>query len=738
MKMVNEVRRDRATILVVDDTPENIDVLRGLLKSRYKVLVAINGEQALKRCFSDQPPDLVLLDVMMPGMDGFEVCRRLKAEPRTEGIPVIFVTAMNEVRDEVQGFEAGGVDYINKPVTPAVVLARVKTHLQLRSAYRFIRETFGRYLSDEIVDNLIDSPEGLKLGGEKRHLTIMMADLRGFTSIGERLPAETVVNMINIFLGQMTEVIQQHQGTIDEFIGDAILAIFGAPILREDDALRAVRCALDMQLAMQEVNRRYRQAGFPAVEMGIGINTGEVIVGNIGSSKRTKYGVVGRVVNTASRIESYTIGGQILVSESTKEECRGLLRIDGQMSVMPKGLSKAITIYDIGGISGDEPLQLPEPESTELIQLETPVDVRIIPLTGKHQADGFGGRILKLGRRDMEITADQPCSDFSDLRIMLLDAAGNILTKELYVKVIRQLDVDPAVFRAHATSLSPVAEKLFGMLGKSEGVQDPKPVRLLHMTDFHIYTDPGQMIKGICSNDSLAAVLTHARHHCADPDVIILGGDLAQDELPSTYKRLAAMLGHWSAPFMVTPGNHASLSALRNSLIPALKEVFSYSDCLVLSGWKVIALNSHERGSIGGLLADAELDRLEQLLAAKDHVHALIAIHHHPVDIGSRWLDNIGLNNQDRLWSVIDRFPQVRAMICGHIHQSLDVMHGNVRILGTPSTCMQFMPLQDEFCLDGLSPGYRWLELLPDGSINTAVERIPGFIPEDLQNNEPY
>jgi len=738
MNMEDEMRRERATILVVDDTPENIDVLRGVLKSRYKVQVAINGEQALKLCWSDQPPDLVLLDVMMPGMDGFEVCRRLKAETRTEGLPVIFVTAMNEVRDEVQGFEAGGVDYISKPVTPAIVLSRVKTHLQLRSAYRFIRDTFGRYLSDEIVDNLIDSPEGLKLGGEKRHLTIMMADLRGFTSIGERLPPETVVKMINIFLGRMTEVIQDYQGTIDEFIGDAILAIFGAPVLRDDDALRAVRCAVDMQLAMQDVNRQFVQAGFPAVEMGIGLNTGEVIVGNIGSSKRTKYGVVGRVVNTASRIESYTIGGQILVSESTKEECRELLRVDGQMRVMPKGLNEPITIYDIGGVCGDEPVQLPEPESTELMSLERPVDVHIMPLAGKHTADGFDGRILKLGQRDMEIMADQPCSDFSDLRLVLLNVAGNILTKELYVKVIRQIDVEPVRFQAHVTSLSPVAEKLFRMQGKNGAETVPKPVRLLHMTDFHIYTDPGRMIKGLCSNDSLAAVLAHAREHVSDPDVIILGGDLAQDELPSTYERLAAMLDNWSAPFMVTPGNHASLPALRDSLIPALKTIFSYSDCLIMAGWKVVALNSHERGSVGGLLAEAELDRLKQLLSVRDHDHALIAIHHHPVAIGSRWLDNIGLLNQDRLWSLIDRFPQVRAVLCGHIHQALDTMHGNVRILGTPSTCMQFMPLQDDFRLDGVSPGYRWLELLPDGTIHTAVERIAGFLPEDLQNNDPY
>ncbi|MFQ5345246.1 MAG: adenylate/guanylate cyclase domain-containing protein, partial [Mariprofundus sp.] len=630
--MAGGERQDRATILVVDDTPENIDVLRGVLKPLYKVQVAINGEQALKLCWSDQPPDLVLLDVMMPGMDGFEVCRRLKADSRSDAMPVIFVTAMNEVRDEVQGFEAGGVDYISKPVTPAIVLSRVKTHLQLRSAYRFIRDTFGRYLSDEIVDNLIDSPEGLKLGGEKRHLTIMMADLRGFTSIGERLPAETVVRMINIFLGRMTEVIQKHQGTIDEFIGDAILAIFGAPVLREDDALRAVRCALDMQLAMQEVNRRYIQAGFPTVEMGIGINTGEVIVGNIGSSRRSKYGVVGRVVNTTSRIESYTIGGQILVSESTREECRDLLRIDGEMSVMPKGLSEAITLYDIGGIHGDDPVQLPEPESEKLTRLEQPVEVRIMPLAGKHMANAFSGRILGLGRREMEIMADQPCSEFSDLRIILPDAQGNILTRELYVKVIRQIDADPVVFQAHATSIPPLAEKLFRALRGAGDEAHNKTVRLLHITDFHIYDDPQQIIKGVCSHDSLTAVSVHASRQFPDPDVIVLGGDLAQDELPSTYRRLAGMLGsYWSAPFMVTPGNHASLPALQSTLIPALEEVSGYSDCFDMAGWKVIALNSHEQGSVGGVLADAELDRLEQLLSERDQRHVLIAIHHHPV-----------------------------------------------------------------------------------------------------------
>ncbi len=360
-----EMNKKKATILVVDDMPENIDVLRSILSPSYKVKIAINGEQALKISSSNSAPDLILLDVMMPGMDGFEVCRSLKAEPRTEGIPIIFVTAMNETCDEVLGFEVGGVDYINKPVTPAIVLSRVKTHLKLRAAYQFIRQTFGRYLSEEIVDKLFETPEGLKLGGEKREVTILMADLRDFTSLGEQLPAEQIVEMINIFLASMTGVIQSHLGTIDEFIGDAILAIFGAPIQRHDDALRAVRCAIEMQLAMTEVNRRYEQLGYPAVAMGIGINTGQVIVGNIGSQKRSKYAVVGRHVNIASRIESYTCGGQILVSECTRNECTDLLRTDGEMKVKPKGIKHEITIYDVTGIGGENPVMLPDKNYSE-------------------------------------------------------------------------------------------------------------------------------------------------------------------------------------------------------------------------------------------------------------------------------------------------------------------------------------------------------------------------------------
>ncbi|MBI5367376.1 MAG: AAA family ATPase [Planctomycetes bacterium] len=274
---------------------------------------------------------------------------------------------------------------------------------QLEVRNKFIRDTFGRYLSDEIVSDLLEAPSGLKLGGESRQVTILMSDLRGFTSMAERLAPEQVVTLINIYLSVMTDVIVKHHGTIDEFIGDAILVVFGAPTARANDAERAVACAVDMQLAMATVNEQAVRAGLPAVEMGIGLSTGGVVVGNIGSQKRAKYGVVGSTVNLASRVESYTAGGQILISESTFREVGALLRIDGQMRVEPKGVHEPITIYDVGGIGGSYGLYLAR-ASSELTTLAAEIPVEVSVVVGKDTTgNAFAGALVKLSEREAEV-----------------------------------------------------------------------------------------------------------------------------------------------------------------------------------------------------------------------------------------------------------------------------------------------------------------------------------------------
>jgi len=459
--MPNDVKILRkATLLIVDDIPENIDVLLGILKPYYRVKVAPHGERALQLCQDLPLPDLILLDIMMPGMDGFEVCRRLKANPVCKHIPVIFVTAMGDVADELYGFKVGGVDYISKPIVPAIVLARVKTQLQLQSAYHFIRDTFGRYVSDEVASLIVDEPDGQRMGGQKRRLTIMMADLRGFTSICERLPAEDVVEMINIFLSQMTTVIQKYHGTINEFLGDGILANFGTTILRHDHALQAVECAIEMQQSMGVINKVFHDSNFPCVEMGIGIHTGEAIVGNIGSKKRAKYGVIGQAVNIASRIESHTLGGQILVSDATKEACKGKLSIRQVSETMVKGIKDPLVLHDVTAIKGKGDKTLPVVAADDFIALNPPLNVQLMPLVGKSIAPAIPAHIVALALPTIKITLAQPLEKYSNVKIVIQDDLGKVIIEDLYAKVTTQIATEPITLLLKTTCFSPESEQL--------------------------------------------------------------------------------------------------------------------------------------------------------------------------------------------------------------------------------------------------------------------------------------
>jgi class 3 adenylate cyclase len=284
---------------------------------------------------------------------------------------------------------------------------------------RFIQQTFGRYLSDDVVAGLLETPGGLDLGGETRRVTIMMADLRGFTPLCETLEARQVTAVLNNFLGAMTEVILRHGGTVDEFVGDAILAVFGAPVRRDDDALRAVACAVEMQQTMAQVNARSAELGLPRVAMGIGLNTGEVVVGNIGSDRRAKYGVVGKHVNLTSRIESYTIGGQILAAESTIQDAGGAVHFNGPMESQPKGAATPVTIYDVVGVGAPYDRHLAFRDDP-LVPLRTPVAVRFLVLHGK-SADGerVSGALVAMSSTVGRIRTSRAVPPLENLKVEL-------------------------------------------------------------------------------------------------------------------------------------------------------------------------------------------------------------------------------------------------------------------------------------------------------------------------------
>jgi len=322
------------------------------------------------------------------------------------------------------------------------ITTRTQTEEKLRLAEQeakdlseFLKKMFGRYLSTEVMNSLLENPSALELGGERRDVTIMMSDLRGFTALSERLEPEQVVQMLNIYFEAMVAQIHQYNGTVNEIIGDALLVIFGAPQEIQDRAQRAIACAIAMQNAMTEVNKKNREVGLPELEMGIGLHDTEVIVGNIGSSRRLKYSVVESGVNLASRIESYTVGGQILISESVRNKAGDVLRIDAQREVLPKGAEMPLRIYEIGGIAGSYNLAREEKDS-DLVALTQKLPLRYTVLEGKHVARrSLEGFVVRLSKKSAEVVLQQPIERFTNLKLNLKDVYEELAVKDFYGKI---------------------------------------------------------------------------------------------------------------------------------------------------------------------------------------------------------------------------------------------------------------------------------------------------------------
>jgi len=250
----------------------------------------------------------------------------------------------------------------------------IASRRETKEAHDFIRQAFGRFVAEDVADSILKSPESLNLGGAKRRVTVMFSDLRGFTRLSETLPPEDVVGLLNRYFTAMVDIIIKYGGTIDSFIGDAILVVFGAPRDGSENAASALACAVEMQLGLDELNDEFEDEGIPALAMGIGVNTGDVVAGNIGSPKRMSYSVIGETVNLAARIESMTLGRQILASAETMAEVGTDARVDGQLRVKLKGVSTPTFIYDVTGIGGNFDVYLENRSGSSTIEFFLPVD----------------------------------------------------------------------------------------------------------------------------------------------------------------------------------------------------------------------------------------------------------------------------------------------------------------------------------------------------------------------------
>ncbi len=324
-----------------------------------------------------------------------------------------------------------------------------------------LKQMFGRYLSPEVMESIIEDPSSLALGGERRRVTIVMTDLRGFTSLSERLEPEEVVVLLNTYYEVLMDVILDYKGTINKIIGDALLIVFGAPLRAEDHTKRAVACAIEMQNKMETINALNRQQGLPELEMGIGINETEVIVGNIGSSKRSSYTVVGSGVNMTSRIESYSVGGQILISESVKELMNGLIRIDAQREVTPKGADRPIKIYEVGSIAGDYHLVL-EKKKPDFIALKKKIPVYCHSLEGRAVGEIRGDcNIIRLSPHGAEIATRAPMKPLTNLEMNIDHFDEKLANRSFYGKIMDCFGEKHPIMQVRFTAVPPEIEAYF-------------------------------------------------------------------------------------------------------------------------------------------------------------------------------------------------------------------------------------------------------------------------------------
>ncbi len=348
----------RPLVMVVDDDWMNREVLEAYLsEAECDVVLAHSGDAALQLA-QDRPPDLVLLDINMPGMSGFEACARLKSDERTQFTPVVMVTALETDEDKIKAIQAGADDFLTKPFNSLMMMTRVRSllrikqlHDELESRNDLLRRVLNRYVNEDIVDVILVDPERhLRLGGDTRVVTVFFADIRGFTAFAERQPANEVLHTLNQIFNALTDVVFKHHGTLDKYIGDELMAFFGAPVATGDDVLNALRAALEMQTVFRQA---CQSIGYPALQelgLGIGLHSGEVAVGNVGSERVMSYTVIGDVVNTARRIQQEATGGQVLISEAIYRAAAPLLDAERLDARLFSGKSEPIVIYTLHNI----------------------------------------------------------------------------------------------------------------------------------------------------------------------------------------------------------------------------------------------------------------------------------------------------------------------------------------------------------------------------------------------------
>jgi adenylate cyclase len=368
-------------ILIADDNPDNLDIFRTRLAAHdYEIIVANDGEEALAKA-TEHAPDLILLDVMMPKLDGFEVCRRLKSVPSLPFMPIIMVTAMADSKDVIAGLEAGGDDYLTKPVDQAALVARIKSMLRIKTLHDTVQEQAARleaqsieladwnqklehqvaeqvaelervsrikrFLPPQLAELIVSSGGEDLLESHRRDITVVFCDLRGFTSFSETAEPEEVMGVLQEYYAAMWRLISQFGGTLERFAGDGLMVFFNDPLPCADSAAKAVCMAVAMRQRMEEIGQAWGKLGY-GLDFGIGIAEGYATLGKIGFEGQFNYGAVGTVTNLAARLCAEALGGQILVNQRVYAAVERLIQaepVPGEL--MLKGFLKPVQAYNV-------------------------------------------------------------------------------------------------------------------------------------------------------------------------------------------------------------------------------------------------------------------------------------------------------------------------------------------------------------------------------------------------------
>jgi adenylate cyclase len=372
--------RDPARILVVDDVPDNVDILQMRLESQgYEVATAADGLEALHK-IRELLPDLVLLDIMMPKMDGIETVKRLKADTSLPFIPVILVTAKADSTDVIAGLESGGDDYLTKPVDHAALSARVRAMLRIKSLHDTVQvqaqqleeqatklaawnktleervatqvgeiertERLKRFLAPQIAEAIVSSGGEAILESHRRDIVVLFCDMRGYTGFSETAEPEDVMAVLREYHNALGPLIHRYEGTLDRFTGDGMLVVFNDPVPCPDAALRAVRLAVDMRDAIAALARSWAGRGHE-IGFGVGIAQGYATLGRIGFEGRFDYTAIGTVTNVAARLCAEAKDGQILLTQRVAAAIDGLAEIEPLGDLVLKGLSRPVAVLNV-------------------------------------------------------------------------------------------------------------------------------------------------------------------------------------------------------------------------------------------------------------------------------------------------------------------------------------------------------------------------------------------------------